>query len=150
MGGFPDGTCLQIDRGVTRLDGARGKMQVRRPHFWTWGIPEANVLYWKMCVWHCCFLGAHSIIRRPQSDSAPRVIAPPFPVITPLLIEPLCSVWKATDVYVSKTLAAMWQKCIERARLAQRIMTYCNYAIVQLFTWYTWKTQRSIELLQGA
>jgi len=33
--GFLDGTDLQIDRGVTRLDGARGKKQVRRPHFRT-------------------------------------------------------------------------------------------------------------------
>jgi len=29
-------------------------------------------------------------------------------------------------------------------------MTYCNYAIVQLLTSYTWRTQRSIELLLGA
>ena len=30
---------------------------------------------------------------------------------------------KTADVYVSKQLTAMQQKCIERARLAQRIMT---------------------------
>jgi len=29
-------------------------------------------------------------------------------------------------------------------------MTYCNCLIVQLLTSYTWKTQKSIELLLGA
>jgi len=38
------------------------------------------------------------------------------------------------------------KKCIERARLARRIMTYCNYVIVQLLTSYTRTTQRSIGL----
>jgi len=32
--------------GVTRLDGARGKKQVWRPRVRTWGLSEANVLYW--------------------------------------------------------------------------------------------------------
>jgi len=44
----------------------------------------------------------------------------------------------------------MRQKCIERAPLARRIMTYCNFAILQLLTSNTWTTQRSIELLLGA
>jgi len=34
-------------RGATRLDGVRGKMQVWRPHVRTWGLSEANVLYWR-------------------------------------------------------------------------------------------------------
>jgi len=63
--GFLDGTNLQIDRGVTRLHGARSKMQVWCPHFRTWGLPEANALYWRMHVWHCWDFW------RPQSDSAP-------------------------------------------------------------------------------
>ena len=41
-------------RGVTRLDGARGKKQVWRPHVRAWGLSEANVLFWKKCFWHCC------------------------------------------------------------------------------------------------
>jgi len=81
-GSFLDGTNLQIDRGVTRLDGARGKMQVWRPHFRTWGLPEANVLYWRMYVWHCW-----DFLAPPEWFGA-RVIAPPWPFITPLLIEP--------------------------------------------------------------
>jgi len=36
-------------RCVTRLDGARGKKQVWRPHVQTWGLSEANVLHWSTC-----------------------------------------------------------------------------------------------------
>jgi len=92
--GFLDGTNLQIDRGVTRLGGARGKMQVWRPRF------EPEVFRKQMyCVEECtCDIvgifwlpGNHST---PRSISAPRewfgawVFAPPFPFVTPLLIEP--------------------------------------------------------------
>jgi len=80
--GFLDGTHLQIDRGVARLDGALGKMQVWRPHFRTWGLPEANVQYWRMYAWHCWDFKAP-----PQSFGA-RVIAPPCPFFTSLPIEP--------------------------------------------------------------
>jgi len=40
-------------RGVTRLDGARGKKQVWRPRVRTYGLSEANVLYWRKYLWHC-------------------------------------------------------------------------------------------------
>ena len=40
-------------RSVTRLDGARGKEQIWRPHVRTWGLSEANVLYWWKYLWHC-------------------------------------------------------------------------------------------------
>jgi len=66
----------------TRLDGARGKKQVWRPHFRTWGLPEANVLYWRMYVWH-----SWDFLAPPEWFDA-RVIAPPCPFITSLLIEP--------------------------------------------------------------
>jgi len=33
-------------RGVTRLDGARGKKQLWCPHVRTWGLSEAKVLHW--------------------------------------------------------------------------------------------------------
>jgi len=36
-----------ITRGVTRLDGARGKKQVWRSHVRSWGLSETNALYWK-------------------------------------------------------------------------------------------------------
>ena len=70
--GFLDGIDLQVDRGVTSLDGARGKMQVWRPHFRTWGLPEANVLYWRMYLWHCW-----DFLAPPQYFSAPTVIRRP-------------------------------------------------------------------------
>jgi len=42
-----------ITRGVTRLDGARDKNQVWRPHVRNWGLSEANVLHWRNYLWHC-------------------------------------------------------------------------------------------------
>jgi len=39
---------LNYCRGVTRLDGARGKKQIWRPHVRTWGLLEANVLHWSI------------------------------------------------------------------------------------------------------
>jgi len=44
----------------------------------------------------------------------------------------------------------MWQKCIERAQLAQRIMTSVTMQLCKLLTSYTWTTQRSTELPLGA
>ena len=40
-------------RDVPRLDGARGRKQVWRPHVRTWGLSEANFLYWTEYLWHC-------------------------------------------------------------------------------------------------
>ena len=45
--------CCGSSRNVTRLDGVRGKKQVWRPHVRTWGLSEANVLYWRKYLWHC-------------------------------------------------------------------------------------------------
>jgi len=56
--------CITV-RDVTKLDGARDKKQVWRPHVWTWDLSEANALHWSTC----------DIVRtfwRPHSDSAPR------------------------------------------------------------------------------
>jgi len=44
---------IAIATGVTRLDGARVKKQVWCPHVRTWGLSEANVLYWRKYLWHC-------------------------------------------------------------------------------------------------
>jgi len=52
-------------RGVTRLDGAWGKKQVWCPHVRTWGLSEANVLFWKKCFWHLCDFLAPTVIRPP-------------------------------------------------------------------------------------
>ena len=40
------------------------------PHVRTWGLSEANVLFWKKCSWRCWNFLA------PRSDSAPRNRAP--------------------------------------------------------------------------
>ena len=66
-------------RGETRLDDAWDKKQVWRPHARTWGLSEANVLYWRKCLWHCDFLV-------PRSDSAPGELCPLAPLVTPLVV----------------------------------------------------------------
>jgi len=45
-------------RGITRLDGVRGKKQVWRPHVRTWDILQVNIVYWRKCLWHCCDVSA--------------------------------------------------------------------------------------------
>jgi len=129
-------------RGVTRLDGARGKMQVWRPIF------EPEVFRMQMyCIEECSwdilgFFGVPAILRRPRSVLAPpqlfdaRVIAPLAPSLRPCWLNhnAACKKLQMFSAYVSKQLTAMWQKCIERARLAQRIMTYvtmqlCNSSL---------------------
>ena len=79
-------------RGVTRLDGARGEKQVRRPHVRTWGLSEAIVLYWRKYLWHCRdfsappeVFGALAVLRRPHNDSAPRELCSPRHLIAPLM-----------------------------------------------------------------
>jgi len=63
-----------IRQGVRRLDGARGKKQVCRPHVKTWGLSEGNALYSRRlptCVIVGTFqrpsqsFGAHIVIWRP-------------------------------------------------------------------------------------
>ena len=83
---FLDGTNLLIDRGVTTIDGAQGKKQVWHTRVRTWGLSEANVLYWSKYLWHCLdFLappqsfGPPAVFQRPQSDSVPVELRHPLP-----------------------------------------------------------------------
>jgi len=67
-------------RGVTRLDGARGKKQVRRPRVRTWGLSEANLLFWRKYLWHFWYFSA------PPHWLGARGIVPPLsPLVTPLI-----------------------------------------------------------------
>jgi len=69
--------------------GARGKKQVWRPHVWTWGLLEANVLYWRMYLWYCWDFSTP-----PQWFGAPVVtlrsgrvpLLPPFVTSLPTLL----------------------------------------------------------------
>jgi len=106
-------------QGRMRLDGARGKISNSAPPFSNLRPSGSKCTILKnVRVTLLRFFGAPAIIRRhrlilePPEWFGDRVIAPPCPFVTPLLIEPQCSVWKATDVYGSKQLAAMWQKCL--------------------------------------
>ena len=72
-------------RGITRLDGARGKKQVWRPCVRTWAFSESNSLYRRKQVWYFWDFSAPS-----QSFGAaigircPGNCAPLPPVIAPL------------------------------------------------------------------
>ena len=74
-------------RGITSLDGARGKKQVWRPCVQTWGLPEANVLHWRSCDIVRTFRHP-AVIRRPPSDSASGELWPLPPVVTTLVTAP--------------------------------------------------------------
>jgi len=60
------------NRSVTRLDGAQGKKQVWHPHVRTWGLSEANVLYWRKYLWHCWDFSA------PSQGFGTRGVVPPL------------------------------------------------------------------------
>ena len=81
---------------VTRLDGARGKKQIWRLHVWTWGLSEANVLYWRNYFWHCWDFRLPS-----QSFGAPIAICHPGNCGTrglcPPRYAPLYNRWRTTD-----------------------------------------------------
>jgi len=62
-------------RSVTRLGGARGKKQVRRPHVRTCALSGVNLLYWRST---CDIVGTFlrpAVIRRP-GNCAPLCYAP--------------------------------------------------------------------------
>ena len=50
--------------GVARLDGARGKKQVWRPHVRTWGLSEEDIQYWRKYLWHCWDFSASPVVIR--------------------------------------------------------------------------------------
>jgi len=66
-------------RSVTRLDGAWGKKQIWCSRVRIWGLSEANVLFWKKCLWHCCDFLTPAVIRRPGNSA-------PVPLVTPLVL----------------------------------------------------------------
>jgi len=73
------------NRGVTRLDGARGKKQVWRTHVRTWGLSEANLLLKKVLQTLLGLFGdPPAVIRRPHNYSAPGESRPLFPLVAPL------------------------------------------------------------------
>jgi len=69
--------CCQCSRGVARLDGARGKKQLWRPHVRTWALSGANLLHWRKHLWYCW-----DFRRPPQWFSAWGIVSP-FPSLRP-------------------------------------------------------------------
>ena len=80
------GVDLHDTRGVTRLDGVRGKNQIYRPHIWIWGLMETNLLYLRKRLWHCWkFSAPPEVIRRPHSDFGTEGTAPPLHLLVATL-----------------------------------------------------------------
>jgi len=75
-------------RDLMRLDGTQDNKQVWGPHVRTWGLSEANALYWKKYLWHCwAFSTPHTVSRLAHGDSAAGELCPscppslcPFPI----------------------------------------------------------------------
>ena len=65
-------TASPLITDIARLDSARGKKQVWRPQVRTWGLSEANILYWRKYLWEC------------WDFSAPGELCPFYPLVTPL------------------------------------------------------------------
>ena len=70
--------------GVTRLDGARGKKQVWRPHVRTWALSEANLLHWRKYLQYVVYLWFLGLFGASRSDSTPGDCSPLAPFVTPL------------------------------------------------------------------
>jgi len=73
-----------------RLEGAWGKKQFGAPRVRTWGLSEANVLYWRIeeNTFHIVgTFGAHRSYAVPpsNSDSSPGYLCPPCTLVRPLL-----------------------------------------------------------------
>ena len=91
-------------RGVTRLDGARGKQKVRRTHVRLWGLSEANVLYRRKYLWHCWdFSAPTAVIRRPYSGSSHGELWPPCPSTRRVAVNCMqCDNWRAAFLHEMK------------------------------------------------
>jgi len=75
---------LTCTRGVPRLVGPRGKMQVWCPRIQTWALSEADVLYWRKYLWHCWdFSVPPAVIRPPIIIRCPGNCAPLPPSLRP-------------------------------------------------------------------
>jgi len=79
-----------ITRGVTRLDGARGKKQVWRPHVRTWRLKHTvlkKVLVTLLGLFGAlCSHSVHPSVSAPHSDLAPGELCPLSPLVTPLTV----------------------------------------------------------------
>ena len=115
-------------RGVTKLDGVRGKKQLWRPHVRTWGLSEANLLHWRKYLWHCWNSSAPpAVIRRPPEwFGTPMVIRRPGNC-APLV--PLVMSW--LRVY---SRAAVKLSSVERSPATKGLKTAAFVYIFENFT----------------
>ena len=92
---------------VTKLDGARGKKQVWRPYVWTWGLSEANALYWRSCDIVRTFRRP-AVIRRPHSASAPGELCPLTLSLRPWLLRTATRLNKSWHTALTRGMREPW------------------------------------------
>jgi len=115
---------------VTRLDGARGKKQVWRPHVRNWGLSEGILLYWRKYLWnwwdfsappeeiwlHPHWFGAPIMIRR-QGNCAPLLPRryAPVPSITIFTVDRVSVCWNSPMVekFDTKRNRFVLQNCFD-------------------------------------
>ena len=96
------------------VPGTRSKFGVWRPNVRTWGLSEANVLYWRKYLWHCCFFSApHAVISRPHVDSATGELFSLSPSLRPCIHE--------------------LQSCINTAPLPKALSRVCYASITEQY-----------------
>jgi len=80
------GGQFAIVQGRNEVRWRPARKPVWRPHVRTWGLSEANSLYWRKCMWHCWDFSAPSaVIRRSLQWLGAGELLPPCPsLVTPL------------------------------------------------------------------
>ena len=94
-------------RGVTRLDGTWGKKQVWQPHIRSWGLSEANIVYWRKYLTLLWLFGG------PRSDMAPSNSAPGELYPLPPSLRPWMGFMPGLFQSQPRTSNLILQRCLE-------------------------------------
>jgi len=63
---------IRLRQGRNEVRWRPGQETSLAPHIRNWGLPEAYVLQWRKCLWHCWdFLAAPQPLGAPCTDLAP-------------------------------------------------------------------------------
>jgi len=97
--------------------------------------PEANLLYWRKCLWYCLdFSASPAVIRRPNSNSAPEELRSFSPLVTPLLLLQLFfSIKTCVSVPVLRYLACLrsYLATIKQSLTSLAEVLQSNYSTTQ-------------------
>jgi len=102
-----------------RLDGTHGKKQIWRSHLRTWGLSEANALYWRKYLWHC------------WDFSAPLQWYGTQEIVCPLCYAPDCAVlgWNLAECSVTYVVTPVAIKQTSEKRLLLLIQVWLSVLI---------------------